>query len=81
MLGQLGFKFSMTKTEIRIGRKEQIFKFNKEIGFLNNIYVSRKSKYWNNFDKKELLKLVLSSYLNTKSQSKKVIAGSFRNVS
>jgi len=80
ILRSLGFKISITKTEIRIGGKNQLMKFKKEIGFLNNIYVSRKSKYWNGYDKKELLELVLSSYLNTKSQTKAVIAGSFRNM-
>lgn len=81
MLKSLGYKISITKTEIRITGKEQLAKFSNEIGFLNDVYVSSKSKYWNNFDKNELLRLVLSSYLNTKSQSKEVIAGSFRNVS
>lgn len=82
MIKKCGFNITFTKTEIRITGKKQLNKFKNEIGFLDGVVVSSKSKFWCGYDKNELLRIVLNSYwTDIKSQSNPLIAGSSRNVS
>lgn len=57
-----GFNITETKNEIRISGIEQLLKFQAEIGFLNDVKVER-SKYWNGFEKNEVLNKMISSFL------------------
>ena len=62
ILTSLGFKTSITKNEIRIAGLKQILKFQKEIGFLDGVKISSKSRKWKDYDKNKLLNIVIDSY-------------------
>lgn len=67
LLRVLGYNPSQYKDQIRLVRREDIEKFQKEIGFIENLKISNDSKFLNGFEKNEVLKMVINSYKNPKN--------------
>lgn len=50
--------------KIKIEKEEDILKFYKSVGFVKGVKVTGHSKFWKNYEKQGLLKLMISSYKN-----------------
>ena len=62
ILERLGFEPKVWRNEIVIDKKDDLIKFKKEIGFVNNVKISRKSRYWCGKDKNYVLTLLIKSF-------------------
>ena len=50
------------KKEIVLDEKNDIFRFQKEIGFVDGVKISRKSKNWIGFEKNKILELIVKTF-------------------
>ena len=62
ILEDLGFSPKIWRREIIINKKDELLKFKREIGFIDGVKVSRKSRYWAGRNKNEVLTLLIKSF-------------------
>ncbi len=67
LLKKIGFSPSQYKDQIRLTRKEDILKFQREIGFIEGSKISNDSKFLSGFEKNFILEKVIESYNNPKN--------------
>lgn len=62
MIRKVGIGAKITGYDIEVKGEKELEKFQKEIGFISGIEVTKKSKQWFSFDKSEILRKILDSY-------------------
>jgi hypothetical protein len=67
LLQKMGYLPSQYKDQIRLVKKADIIKFNKEIGFIKGCRISNDSRFLARFEKNVILKKVVKSYNNPKN--------------
>lgn len=71
LLEKLCFNPKIEDKNVILERKGDIIKFQKEIGFVKGVKVTKNSKNWEGFDKNDILKLVVISFNFRKTQLKR----------
>jgi hypothetical protein len=59
---KFGMNPKIWKKEIVLDEKNDIFRFQKEIGFVDGVKISRKSKNWIGFEKNKILELIVKTF-------------------
>ena len=67
LLKWLGYSPSQYKDQVRLVKKEDIIKFNNEIGFISGSRISNDSRFLSNFEKNTILTKVVQSYNQPKT--------------